>query len=109
MALDEGTGIVHIAPGCGAEDFELGQREGLATIVPVDESGAFYDGFGWLHGVHTADAAHHSPGPLPGHDLLQALFQLVAARLAGPDRRWIRRHAAPGPPAKMPAMRELEA
>ncbi len=55
--MEEGTGIVHIAPGCGAEDFELGRREGLATIVPVDESGAFYDGFGWLHGRHTADAA----------------------------------------------------
>jgi isoleucyl-tRNA synthetase len=57
VSMDEGTGIVHIAPGCGAEDFELGQREGLATILPVDESGAFYDGFGWLHGRHTADAA----------------------------------------------------
>jgi isoleucyl-tRNA synthetase len=57
VSMDEGTGIVHIAPGCGAEDFELGQREGLATIVPVDESGAFYDGFGWLHGRHTGDAA----------------------------------------------------
>ena len=55
--MDEGTGIVHIAPGCGAEDYELGQREGLTAIVPVDESGAFYDGFGWLHGRHTADAA----------------------------------------------------
>jgi len=57
VTMEEGTGIVHIAPGCGAEDFELGQREGLATIVPVDESGAFYEGFGWLHGNHTADAA----------------------------------------------------
>ena len=57
VSMEEGTGIVHIAPGCGAEDFELGTREGLATIVPVDESGVFYDGFGWLHGRHTADAA----------------------------------------------------
>jgi isoleucyl-tRNA synthetase len=57
VSMDEGTGIVHIAPGCGAEDFELGKREGLATLVPVDESGAFVDGYGWLHGRHTADAA----------------------------------------------------
>ena len=48
-AMDEGTGIVHIAPGCGAEDFELGKREGLA-VIPVDEAGAFFDGYGWLHG-----------------------------------------------------------
>ncbi len=57
VSMEEGTGIVHIAPGCGAEDFDLGQREGLATVVPVDEAGAFYDDFGWLHGRHTADAA----------------------------------------------------
>jgi isoleucyl-tRNA synthetase len=57
VSMEEGTGIVHIAPGCGAEDFELGTREGLATIIPVDEAGAFYDTFGWLHGSHTADAA----------------------------------------------------
>ena len=25
VSTEEGTGIVHIAPGCGAEDFELGQ------------------------------------------------------------------------------------
>jgi isoleucyl-tRNA synthetase len=55
--LEEGTGIVHIAPGCGEEDFELGKAEGLATIVPVDEAGRFTDEFGWLHGRTTADAA----------------------------------------------------
>src|SRR4029078_5098997 len=35
---EEGTGIVHIAPGCGAEDFQLGQRLGLPVIAPLDES-----------------------------------------------------------------------
>ena len=43
VGVDEGTGIVHIAPGCGAEDFELGKREGLPVLVPVDEAGAFYE------------------------------------------------------------------
>jgi isoleucyl-tRNA synthetase len=56
VALDEGTGIVHIAPGCGAEDFELGKREGLPVLTPVDDAGAFYDDYGWLHGVHTHEA-----------------------------------------------------
>ncbi len=56
VALDEGTGIVHIAPGCGAEDFELGKREGLPVLTPVDDAGAFYDSYGWLHGVHTHEA-----------------------------------------------------
>src|SRR5207245_2882867 len=30
----EGTGIVHIAPGCGAEDFELGKRDKLPPVAP---------------------------------------------------------------------------
>lgn len=53
----EGTGTVHIAPGCGLEDFELGKVEGLPTIVPIDESGRYVDGFGPLSGLSTGEAA----------------------------------------------------
>ena len=35
----EGTGIVHIAPGCGKEDFHLGKEQGLPPVAPLDESG----------------------------------------------------------------------
>ncbi len=45
---DEGTGIVHIAPGCGAEDFQLAKAIGLPVIAPLDESGIFLGGFGPL-------------------------------------------------------------
>ncbi|HVF09604.1 MAG TPA: class I tRNA ligase family protein, partial [Abditibacteriaceae bacterium] len=48
----EGTGIVHIAPGCGAEDFELGKREGLGFIAPVDAEAHFLNGCGSLSGWH---------------------------------------------------------
>jgi len=48
---DEGTGIVHIAPGCGAEDHQLGKALGLPTIGPLDEDGHYYPGFGWLSGL----------------------------------------------------------
>ncbi len=47
---DEGTGIVHIAPGCGAEDYQLGKKLGLPIVAPLDESGIFLDGFGSLSG-----------------------------------------------------------
>ncbi|HEX6140318.1 MAG TPA: isoleucine--tRNA ligase, partial [Candidatus Limnocylindria bacterium] len=47
---EEGTGIVHIAPGCGQEDFALAKRYGLAVIDPIDEFGVFRDGFGWQSG-----------------------------------------------------------
>ena len=46
----EGSGIVHIAPGCGKEDHELGLEQGLAAICPVDDNGIFLKGFGWLTG-----------------------------------------------------------
>src|SRR5262245_55031130 len=46
----EGTGIVHIAPGCGKEDFALGKEAGLPPIAPLDESGIYLNGFGELTG-----------------------------------------------------------
>jgi isoleucyl-tRNA synthetase len=47
---EEGTGIVHIAPGCGAEDYQLGTELGLPIVGPIDEDGIYYPGFGWLSG-----------------------------------------------------------
>jgi isoleucyl-tRNA synthetase len=47
---EEGTGIVHIAPGAGAEDFQLGKSLDLPVIGPIDEAGRYYEGFGWLSG-----------------------------------------------------------
>jgi isoleucyl-tRNA synthetase len=54
--LDQGTGIVHIAPGCGAEDFQLGIDEDLPLLAPVDEAGRFYPDYGWLAGMKTDEA-----------------------------------------------------
>jgi isoleucyl-tRNA synthetase len=47
---EEGTGVVHIAPGCGAEDYELSKTRGLAVITPINEAGIYVDGFGELSG-----------------------------------------------------------
>ena len=52
VTLDQGTGVVHIATGCGAEDFELSKVHDLPVTV-VDEGGHFYDEYGWLHGLRT--------------------------------------------------------
>ncbi len=46
----EGTGIVHIAPGCGKEDFDLGLETGLPVLAPIDESGVYIGGYGFLAG-----------------------------------------------------------
>ncbi len=52
---EDGTGIVHIAPGCGAEDFELGKERNLPAIAPIDENGEYVEGFGWLTGKHVKE------------------------------------------------------
>jgi isoleucyl-tRNA synthetase len=54
---EEGTGIVHIAPGAGAEDFQLGKALGLPVIGPIDEEGRYYGGFGWLSRLAAANVA----------------------------------------------------
>ncbi|HID32215.1 MAG TPA: isoleucine--tRNA ligase, partial [bacterium (Candidatus Stahlbacteria)] len=38
---ETGSGVVHIAPGHGEEDFEVGERYGLEILCPVDEQGRF--------------------------------------------------------------------
>jgi len=52
VTLDEGTGVVHIAPGHGAEDFEVGKKYGLPVISPLDEKGIFTEEAPeWLRGM----------------------------------------------------------
>jgi isoleucyl-tRNA synthetase len=53
----EGTGIVHIAPGCGAEDFLLGREHKLPLVAPLDDEGVFVEGFGWLTGKPVSEVA----------------------------------------------------
>jgi isoleucyl-tRNA synthetase len=64
---EEGTGIVHIAPGCGAEDFQLGKALGLPVIGPIDEDGVYYPGFGWLSGRDAPNVAGEIVDDLERH------------------------------------------
>ncbi len=41
VSAEEGSGIVHIAPGHGKEDYEIGKVYGLKVFSPVDERGNF--------------------------------------------------------------------
>ncbi|MBE7554449.1 MAG: isoleucine--tRNA ligase [Anaerolineales bacterium] len=54
---EEGTGIVHIAPGAGAEDFALGKENGLPIVAPLDDEGYFVEGFDYLTGLHVSEVA----------------------------------------------------
>jgi len=55
VSAAEGTGIVHIAPGCGREDFGLGKEFNLAVIAPIDEFGVYTGGYDWLTGKSVSD------------------------------------------------------
>ena len=39
VTADAGTGLVHIAPGHGHDDYQLGQQHGLEILAPVDDRG----------------------------------------------------------------------
>jgi len=49
----EGTCVVHIAPGCGTEDFELGVSLGLPEYCPINEQGVMLENTGFLAGKKT--------------------------------------------------------
>ncbi len=44
VTLDQGSGIVHTAPGHGADDFISGQKYGLETYAPIDDRGVYLEG-----------------------------------------------------------------
>lgn len=43
VTLEQGTGLVHTAPGHGVEDFQLGQAHNLEVAQPVGDDGVYYD------------------------------------------------------------------
>ncbi len=53
----DGTGIVHVAPGCGAEDFQLSKSQNLAVIAPLEAGGIYGEGFEWLTGRYVHSVA----------------------------------------------------
>ncbi|MFB0516705.1 MAG: isoleucine--tRNA ligase [Candidatus Neomarinimicrobiota bacterium] len=57
VSSEEGSGIVHIAPGCGKEDFDLAHLYDLAVIAPLDENGVFLKGYDWLSGQPVGEVA----------------------------------------------------
>jgi len=59
VTLDAGTGLVHIAPGHGQEDYEIGMEYGLDNYAPVDEDGKFYHDVEYFAGEFVFDANGH--------------------------------------------------
>jgi isoleucyl-tRNA synthetase len=57
VTLEDGTGLVHTAPGHGADDYRTGLKEGLDTYCPVRDDGTYDDTVpAWLRGKSVWDA-----------------------------------------------------
>lgn len=58
VTTDTGTGAVHIAPGHGADDYNVGRQYGLEIVSPVDDNGRYTSevGVASLEGKHVFDA-----------------------------------------------------
>ena len=89
VALDEGTGIVHIAPGAGAEDFELSRVHDLPVLAPIDESGRFLPGYGPFEGLTTDEcgAGDHRGAATSAACSSRPARSSTATRSAGAARR----------------------
>jgi len=57
VTTEDGTGLVHTAPGHGTEDYQTGLREGLDVYCPVRADGTYDETVPeWLRGVSVWDA-----------------------------------------------------
>ncbi len=56
VTLEQGTGIVHTAPGHGNEDYVIGLEYGLEPYSPVDDQGRFTGEFPDMEGMNVFDA-----------------------------------------------------
>ncbi len=56
VTLEDGTGIVHIAPGFGADDYEIGKKYGLPILQAIEPNGKFKKLAGTYAGMFIKDA-----------------------------------------------------
>ena len=56
VTLEEGTGLVHTAPGHGPQDYEVGKRDNIPPFCPVDISGRYTNEAGKYAGMSVFEA-----------------------------------------------------
>lgn len=66
-----------MAPGCGEEDFYLGQELGVSVLSPIDERGNFKEGYGFLSGKYAHDVNQEIIDDLEKRDLLFKTEQIT--------------------------------
>lgn len=56
VTMQDGTGLVHVAPGHGQEDYDVGKENGLPIINPLSAEGCFDKNSGKITGMYARDA-----------------------------------------------------
>jgi len=56
VTADDGTGIVHMAPAFGSDDYAAGQRHSLPFLKPIDDAGRFHEGIAQVGGLFVKEA-----------------------------------------------------
>jgi isoleucyl-tRNA synthetase len=77
VAMDQGSGLVHIAPGHGEEDYDLGRRLGLRIYNPVDDNGRFVSEVEHFAGLTVWEANPRIIEHLRGRGALLAEMELT--------------------------------
>ncbi len=83
VTMTDGTGIVHIAPGFGADDLALAQRERIPVIHHVDKDGLFIPAVTDFAGIHAKPKEDHQSSDilvikyLAAKDLLFAKEKII--------------------------------
>ena len=109
VSVEDGTGLVHTAPGHGTEDYQTGRAYQLSVLSPVDPSGRFTDEAPRVAprpaGLRRQSPDHRTPrklGPsLPPAAALAQLSALLAVQEAGDlpgDRAVVHRRRSQRPP-----------
>lgn len=76
VTLEQGTGLVHTAPGHGTEDFKVGNENGLDIICPVNIDGTYDKTAGKYEGMYVKDADIGIIEDLEGRGALLAKFPI---------------------------------
>ena len=77
VTLSDGTGVVHIAPAFGEDDYKVGRRYGLPVVQLIDEEGKFPCGCGELTSLQAQSADPLVIKDLKGRNLLLKTMEIV--------------------------------
>lgn len=77
VTLTDGTGVVHIAPAFGEDDYRVGGKYGLPVVQLIDEEGKFPAGCGFLTGLSSKNADEKVLTDLKARELLLKSVEIL--------------------------------